>query len=88
MNKLIAAAAISVAALMAPVAPAQADTAKDFFESCLVLPLLKDECAPTAPKASATAAKTAAVFEWPETPRSFTNCARAPEGSKVLFTCE
>jgi len=96
MNKLIAAAALAVATLAAPVAPVQAATLQDYFDSCWFLPLLKDECAPTAPTAAAApkavtaSVKTAADnFEWPEPlPAWVKDCSPAPEGSKYLLVCE
>ena len=97
MNKLIAAAALAVAALVAPVAPVQAITLEDGFDTCWILPLLKDECAPTAPEAAAAAAaapvvvaasaeEAADTFEWPT--MMWGACTPAPEGSKYLLVCE
>lgn len=96
MNKLIAAAALAVAVIAAPVVPVQAATVQDYFDSCWFLPLLKDECAPTAPKAAAAPKAVAASvqtaadnFSWPEAlPVWVKECSPAPEGSKFLLVCE
>jgi hypothetical protein len=97
MKKIIAAAAIAVAALAAPVAPVQAATLEEFIDSCWWMPLLKDECAPTAPEAAAvvtapavmvaaSAEEAADTFEMPAL--LWGPCSPAPEGSKFLFVCE
>lgn len=93
MKKILAATAIAVAALAAPVAPVQAATLQDYFDSCWFMPLLKDECAPSAPEAAAPVVVVAASAEEAadtfELPALFMGpCSPAPEGSKFLFVCE
>ena len=89
MKKIIAVAALIAASFARPTLPAQAD---DLEVSCLIFPLLKDECKPAwideAPMAAAATVsatvETTVDWAWPTPP----NCERAPEGSGHLYDCE
>lgn len=90
MKKFIAIAALAAASFAAPIVPVQAATLSDVVNSCLVLPLLKRECWPTAgerPVLVTTAAtSTDKAIAWPIP--AWWNCTRAEEGKAYLLDCE
>jgi hypothetical protein len=90
MKKLIAIAALAAASFAAPVLPTHAATVSDVVDSCLVLPLLKKECWPSADErplvVTTSAQSTDKAVAWPVP--AWWNCAPAEEGSGHLLDCQ
>jgi hypothetical protein len=90
MKKFIAIAALAAATFAVPVLPAQAATVADVVDSCLVLPMLKKECWPTADErpvfVTTSATSTDKAIAWPVP--AWWNCTPAAEGAGYLLDCE
>jgi hypothetical protein len=90
MKKLIAIAALAAASFAAPALPVQAATLSDVVDSCLVLPLLKKECWPTADErpllVTTSAQSTDKAVAWPVP--AWWNCSPSADGAKYLLDCE